>query len=209
MFFVSAIDTNAGFNINIDMAIKLIKEYRILTTIQQKEVIETLKTDLRPKNYGGSRINKRDFHNWHNKAVQTYYLLNQTVYFETRQEKLVLKTGKNSFVAPDKTRLNRSVNEKHLYFKEHNIQKKTIGFEPHHIIPLAWSENIHHFKIIDKWKNLIYIDAFSHAKITQNANKNVVLDILHEDMILSDYSKNKVYLRHSKNALYKIEMVKL
>ena len=31
------------------------------------------------------------------------------------------------------------------------------------------------------------------------------LIILHEDMILSDYSKNKVYLRHSKNALYKIE----
>ena len=50
-----------------------------------------------------------------------------------------------------------------------------------------------------------YIDAFSHAKITQNANKNVVLDILHEDMILSDYSKNKVYLSIQKNALYKME----
>lgn len=200
MFFVSAIDTNTGFNINIDMAIKLIKEYRILTTIQQKAVIETLKTDLRPKNYGGSKINKRDFHNWHNKAMQIYYLLNQTVYFETRQEKLVLKTGKNSFVASDKTRLNRSVNEKHLYFKKHNI-KKTVGFELHHIIPLTWSENIHHFKIIDKWENLIYIDAFSHAKVTQNANKNVVLEILHEDMILSDYSKNEVYLKHSKCTL--------
>ncbi len=204
MFFVSAIETDTSFNISIDEAVELIKEYRTLTSIQQKAVIETLKTELKPKNYSGSKINKRDFHNWHNKATQVYYLLNQTVYFEVRQERLVLKTGKNSFVASDTTRLNRSISEKYQYFEKHGIEK-TIGFELHHVVPLAWSESVHHFKMIDKWENLVYIDAFSHAKITQNANKNVVLGILTNDIVLSDYNENEVYLKYIENILYKLE----
>jgi len=201
MFFVSAIDTEAGFNINIDQAIDLIKAYRALTPIQRKSVIETLKNEMKPKNYNGTKTNKRDFHNWHNKAEQVFYLLNQTVYFERRGEQLVLKEGQNSFTNTD-TRLDRSLNEKYQYFVNHSVSK-TSGFELHHVVPLAWSENIHHFKMLDKWENMVYIDAFSHAKITQNKNRNIILEIIQDDIKLSDYSNNEVYLKNTDNILYK------
>jgi len=201
MFFVSAISAEASFNINTDKAVELIKEYRNLTPTQRKSVEETLKVELNPKNFFGSKLGKRDFHNWHNKATQVYYLLNQTVYFETRDEQLVLKEGLNSF-GDAATRLGRSLNEKYQYFATHKVAK-TSGFELHHVVPLAWSENIHHFKMLDKWENMVYIDGFSHAKITQNKNRNVVLEIVKNDITLADYSKNEVYLKHNENILYK------
>lgn len=201
MFFTSAIGTESNFNINTDEAVELIKEYRNLTTIQRKSVIETLKTELKPKNFSGAKPNKRDFHNWWNKAKQAYHLLNQTVYFEVREEQLVLKEGKNSFTKTA-TRLDRSLNEKYQYFVKQEVDK-TAGFELHHVVPLAWSENIHHFKMLDKWENMVYIDAFSHAKITQNKNRNVVLEVVRNDITLIDHSDNEVYLKHQKNILYK------
>ncbi len=201
MFFVSAIDTDSGFNINADQAVELIKAYRALTPIQRKSVIEVLKNELNPKNFIGSKTNKRDFHNWHNKAAQVFYLLNQTVYFEVRGEQLVLKEGQNSFTDAS-TRLDRSLNEKYQYFVQHSITK-TSGFELHHVVPLAWSESIHHFKMLDKWENMVYIDAFSHAKITQNKNRNVIMETNNNDFKLCDYSNNVVYLKDKENILYK------
>ena len=201
MFFVSAIGVEYEFNINTDKAVELIKEYRRLTPIQRKSVIETLKTELKPKKFHGAKPNKRDFHNWKNKAAQVYYLLNQTVYFEVRGEQLVLKEGEYSFTETA-TRLDRSLNEKYQYFVKHKVSK-TPGFELHHVVPLAWSENIYHFKMLDKWENMVYIDAFSHAKITQNKNKNVILEVVKNDITLSDYSDNEVYLKYQKNILYK------
>ncbi|PIU16588.1 hypothetical protein COT20_00125 [bacterium (Candidatus Gribaldobacteria) CG08_land_8_20_14_0_20_39_15] len=201
MFFVSAIGTESSFNINTDKAVELIKEYRNLTPTQRRSVIETLKVELNPKNFFGSKPGKRDFHNWHNKAMQVYYLLNQTVYFETRGEQLVLKEGPNSF-SDTAVRLDRSLNEKYQYFVTHKVVK-TSGFELHHVVPLAWSENIHHFKMLDKWENMVYIDGFSHAKITQNKNRNVILGVVKDDITLADYSKNEVYLKHNENILYK------
>ena len=200
MFFASAIGTDSSFNINIDMAVELIKEYRNLTPIQRKSVIETLKVELKPKNYSGSKPNKRDFNNWHNKAAQVYYLLNQTVYFEVRGEQLVLKEGQNSF-SETATRLDRSLNEKYQYFVKQKVVK-TLGYELHHVVPLAWSENIYHFKMLDKWENMVYIDGFSHAKITQNKNRNVVLEVIENDITLTDYSDNEIYLKYNKNILY-------
>jgi len=201
MFFVSAIGTESSFNINTDKAVELIKEYRNLTPTQRKSVIETLKVELKPKNFSGSKPSKRDFHNWRNKIAQVYYLLNQTVYFEVRGEQLVLKEGQNSF-SETTTRLDRSLNEKYQYFVKQTVVK-TLGFELHHVVPLAWSENIHHFKMLDKWENMVYIDAFSHAKITQNKNRNVVLEIVKDDITLTDHSDNEVYLKYKENILYK------
>lgn len=200
MFFVSAVGTEFGFNISTDRAVELIKEYRNLTPIQRKSVIEILKVELKPKNFSGSKPNKRDFHNWHNKAAQIYYLLNQTVYFEVRGEQLVLKEGQGSF-SETATRLDRSLNEKYQYFVKQNVVK-TSGFELHHVVPLAWSENIYHFKMLDKWENMVYIDGFSHARITQNRNRNVVLEVVKNDITLTDYSDNEVYLKYNENILY-------
>lgn len=201
MFFVSAIGSEFNFSITTDKAVELIKSYRNLTNLQRKSVVETLKADLNPKKFSGKKTLKRDFHNWHNKAIQVYYLLNQTVYFEVRGEQLVLKGGENSYVEAVK-RLDRSLNEKYQYFVNHKISK-IMGFELHHVVPLAWSENIHHFKILDKWQNMVYIDAFSHAKITQNKNRNIKMDFMGDDMTLTDYASNQVYLRYVENIAYK------
>lgn len=203
MFFVSAIGSETSFNVNTDKAVEFIKEYRNLTPVQKRSVIETLKVELNPRNFSGSKTHKRDFSNWLNKAVQVYYLLNQTVYFEVRGEQLVLKEGRNSF-SDTATRLDRSLNEKYEYFVKQKVEK-ILGFELHHVVPLAWSENIHHFKLLDKWENMVYIDAFSHAKITQNKNRNVVVDFIDNDMTLSDYSRNQVLLKHKENIAYKPE----
>jgi hypothetical protein len=72
----------------------------------------------------------------------------------------------------------------------------------HHVVPLAWSESIHQFKLLDKWQNMVYIDAFSHAKITQNRNRNVVMSAINNDLILKDYSDKEVYLRNIENISY-------
>ena len=202
MFFVSAIGTDTSFNINTDKCVELIKEYRNLSSIQKKAVIEELKVKLKPKNYSGTKTAKRDYHNWHNKAQQVFSILNQTVYFEVRGDILVLKEGVNSYTGePLVNRLDRSLNEKYQYFVAHEIEKVQ-GFELHHVVPLAWSESIHQFKLLDKWQNMVYIDAFSHAKITQNRNRNVVMSAINNDLILKDYSDKEVYLRNIENISY-------
>ncbi len=202
MFFVSAIDTKSSFDVSIDEAVQLIKEYRQLTSLQRKSVIETLKVELNPKKFQGTKTEKRDFHNWINKARQVFSVLNQTVYFEVRGEQMVLKEGQVSFSSETTKRLDRSVNEKYQYFVKHNVGK-TKGFELHHVVPLAWSENLHHFKMLDKWENMVYIDAFSHAKITQNNNRNVLLSTVNDDISLKDHSNNEVYLKYQENIAYK------
>lgn len=202
MFFVSAIGTDTTFNINTDKCVELIKEYRNLSSMQRKAVIEELKVKLKPKNYSGTKTAKRDYHNWHNKAQQVFSILDQTVYFEIRGDILVLKEGVNSYTGePLVNRLDRSLNEKYQYFIIHEIDKVQ-GFELHHVVPLAWSENIHQFKLLDKWQNMVYIDAFSHAKITQNRNRNVVMSAIDKDLILKDYSDKEVYLRNIENIAY-------
>ena len=202
MFFVSAIGTDTTFNINTDKCVELIKEYRNLSSIQRKAVIEELKVKLNPKNYSGTKTTKRDYHNWHNKAQQVFSILDQTVYFEIRGDILVLKEGINSYTGePLTARLDRSLSEKYQYFTIHKIDKVQ-GFELHHVVPLAWSENFHQFKILDKWQNMVYIDAFSHAKITQNRNRNVVMSAIDKDLILKDYSDKEVYLRNIENISY-------
>lgn len=57
--------------------------------------------------------------------------------------------------------------------------------------------------MLDKWENMVYIDGFSHAKITQNKNRNVVLGVMNNDITLADYSKNEVYLKYNENILYR------
>lgn len=203
MFFISAIATETIYTINVIEAVELIKEYRILTDIQRKAVIETLKKELKPNNFKGTKIEKRDFHNWKNESDQIFYLLNQTIYFEIRKEKLLLSQKKDKELNQliESKRLNRSLNEKYLYFKNHDVIK-TNGFELHHVVPLSWSESIYHFKMLDKWKNLIYIDGFNHAKITHNNNRNVVMEIENDDLILKDFSEYKIYLKFEENILY-------
>ena len=157
---------------------------------------ETLSEQLKPANFEGPRPVQRDFHNWHNKATQIFYILNQTIYFEVRDEVLRLRQGRM-----------RSYGEKHLYFKRHRVGR-TPGFELHHVVPLAWSESEGQFKLFDKWQNMVYIRAYEHAIITQNRNRNVQMTASEEnedDLVLSDFSENSVHLKNTESILYATE----
>lgn len=192
MFFVSAIGTRTSFSVNHDQCVEMIRAYRSLTSTQRRSVIETLAFELKPENFPGEKPAKRDFHNWKNKVEQIYHLLNQTVYFEVR--------NKNLYLLKDKV---RSFSEKVQYFKNHGVERSP-GFELHHVVPLGWSESRQQFKLFDNWKNMVYINAFDHATITQNRNRNVLMRAANGDIILSDYSNNSVHLKDGENLLYSV-----
>ena len=203
--FLSAVDVPYSFGITIAQAKEFIKQYRRLSPIQReaisKALLESSKETLQVGK-GAKKTEKRDFHNWKNKVQQIFTLLHETPYFEVRGELVVLGT-KADF--PElQVKLNRSLNEKYLYFKKHEVEKKE-GFELHHIVPLSWSESIHHFKLLDKWENMLYIDGYSHAKITQNRNRNIFLTACEENLLLSDRSKNEVPLLKDKNVIYSLK----
>ena len=193
MFFVSAIGTRTTFDIRVEQCVKLIKSYRRLSRIQRRSVIETLSEEVKPTNYVGPKPSRRDFHNWHNKAAQIYYILAQTIYFEVQDNELRL--GKHKV---------RSFAEKLRYFKKHRVER-TFGFELHHVVPLAWSESEGQFKLFDKWLNMVYINAYEHAIITQNRNRYVQMEASQDDLILSDFSDNSVHLRSTDSILYATE----
>ncbi len=195
MFFVSAVVSDAKYSLTELECIEHINEYRKLTKAQRISVEKCLKSQLKKENYIGNKKTQRDFHNWENKMTQIFSLIRQTAYFEVRDNRVSYREPKNQ------KQLNRSISQKQEYFKEHIVSKKR-GFELHHIIPLSWSENYEHFVLLDKWENMVYIDGYSHAQITQNGNKNIVLSKGVNGLILQDYESNIVNLEKDINVLY-------
>ena len=206
MFFISAIDysNKFPFSISLNEAKEYIINFKLLTFSQRKAFIEKLKFALKPKKFEGNKNNKRDFHNWKNDAQQCLNLLGCTPYFEyDGKEILYLKTSEysiNNYIKPK-----RSLIEKIKYFNKHNLKKEP-GFELHHIVPLSWAENVEHFKILDIWKNLIYIDGYSHGLITTNNNRNIILEFNNIDIKLKDGVSSIVELKNKKNVLYDYQL---
>jgi len=205
MFFVSGIGAGGAFSISVSGATDLIKEYRSLTPVQRRLLHETLRKDLEPSMSAPHKPDRRDLHNWLNEAQQVFSLLTQTVYFDVSGGRLALTAAKT---ATGLARMLRSKSQMKNYFQNHLIEKKP-GFELHHVVPLAWSESQSHFKILDDWKNMLYIDGFSHAKVTQNRNANVIMDAKGHDIILRDLASHEVYLENEKNTLYDVSKQKL
>ena len=205
MFFVSGIDVEYSYNITTEECVALIKNYRDLSLTQRKAVIETLKMELQPSKFAGDKTNKRDWHNWQNKIDQVYHLFKQTPYFDVagkENETLSLSTKKIKTKNGDEVDiLKRSINEKCNYFRNHHVDK-TEGYELHHVVPLSWAESPEQFKLFDKWINMVYIDAFSHAKITQNHNRNIIMSVDGDNIVLSDDSGNSVYLINGRCIIY-------
>ncbi len=174
------------------LIINFIKEYRRLSKYQKNSLIHKLQTYCNPDNFLGNKTQKRDFHNWLNETQQIITLLSQMSYFEYDEEKdrLVIRIGKNG-IYENKAKLKRSIIEKRKYFKEHGIVKSD-GFELHHVVPLCWAKSIIEFQILDNWKNLVYIDAFSHAQITHNNNANVILKFTDDYVIFIDFENKEV-----------------
>lgn len=192
MFFVSAIGTRTSFSIGNAKCVELIRAFRRLSPIQRRSVIDKLERELKPEHFHGDKTSQRDFRNWHNEAEQIYSLLDQTVYFEVREKTLYLRRSRV-----------RSFGEKVRYFDNHRVSRVP-GFELHHVIPLGWSESEEQFKLFDNWRNMVYINAFDHAIITQNRNRNVVMTANGADVILSDFSDNHVCLKNRDNIIYDV-----
>lgn len=208
IFFVSAVDTDTSFSIDMNECVELIKSYRLLSRTQQKAVIETLKQKLQPSLYSGNKTKQRDWHNWQNKIDQVYHLFKQSPYFDVSgadKDVLTLSTRKVVTKAGETLDLpKRSIAEKFAYFKAHRGVAKTSGYELHHVVPLSWSESPEQYKLFDTWKNMVYIDAYTHAKITQNRNRNVNMTANGEGFILADFSGNEVKLIKDRTILYNI-----
>ena len=51
---------------------------------------------------------------------------------------------------------------------------------------------------------MVYIDAYSHAQITQNGSKHVVMSTSGDDIVLKDYLGNKIHLTNKDNIAYDV-----
>ena len=212
-YFVTGVNSEGSFSINRERCAALIIAWRRLTPMERRHIDDHLSKVLVPNDSAKSKIEQRDYHNWINKTQQTFSLLKQTIYFEqvnnlkfSHFNRLYYLGDENSagegFAKRNVNRLNRSLQQKHDYFKQHSVSKCR-GFELHHIVALAWAESQHEFKVLDDWRNMIYIDAFTHAQITQNRNLNVKMEVVPPDNLkLIDYSGSTVFVKNMDNVLY-------
>jgi len=203
MFFVSAVSSTASFGIGLDECIELIKEYRQLARTQRRAIEETLKQQLDPKAVPGDKRSKRDWHNWKNKIDQIFSLFSQTPYFEVTDDDVRLRSKSTTENGQVIDVLKRSTAEKQAYLTNHRVGKKN-GFELHHVIPLSWAEDPYQFKLFDNWQNMVYIDAYSHAQISQNQSRDVVMSAEGDDIVLSDYHGHAVRLQNGVNIEYDV-----
>lgn len=200
-FFVSYLNVELdGLFYSKDKIIGFVKEYRTLSRHNKLAIRDRLKDHCNPLKFTGNKKQKRDFHNWINETQQVFTLLEQTVFFEKRERTLYAKVGPNA-IFENEVKLDRSLVEKKKYHEYHGLEKKS-GFELHHIVPLSWAKDRNEFSTLDNHKNLVYIDGFSHAKITQNRNRNVKLDFVMNDATFTDYNNEKVYCKYLDNLLY-------
>ena len=214
-FFVSAVGAKSpNVGITLSKCKELILEFRKLSRYQKLGVDQHLARELVQNARLISKVDQRDYHNWINASQQAFSILRETVYFEERQhdknshlnrlvwmQKTDVKLNEDEKKLEAEKRLKRSLQQKHEYFKQHGISK-TKGFELHHVVALAWAESEHHFKKLDSWKNMVYIDGYSHAKITQNQNRNVRMSISDADIYLTDFSENTVEMFFPKNIIW-------
>ena len=210
-FFVTGISTPGAFSLTRAEAVDLIKSWRTITPLTRKAIDKYLSEKLVKVAAAGNKTAQRDFHNWINKTQQTFSLLQQSVYFEYRSHVKfshfsrlyftgsALDPGQDFGQNPNK-KLNRNQQQKHDYFRKHGVAKKK-GFELHHVVALTWAESEHEFKQLDDWRNMVYIDAFSHAKITQTGNLHVIMVPTEEGFQLKNHQGDSIDFVEGQNVL--------
>jgi hypothetical protein len=211
-FFVSFLYKEIDEKIYLkDDIIKFLKEYRSLSRFQKQSVENIIRNECDPHKFNGDKKAKRDFHNWINEAQQIFMILGMTVYYENDRVsgKLNLRVDEGSLFH-DTSKLKRSLAEKHLYFNNHQISK-TLGFELHHIVPLSWAKSKEDFFVLDKWQNMVYIDGFSHARITQSNNENVIIKFreYNNDVLFIDFKDKYLECIYGINIKYKTDLKNL
>lgn len=180
-----------------------ISEYRSMSKFNRIAVVDIIKNYCDPNKFSGNKKQKRDYHNWRNEAQQTFMILDQTVLYEKYDDNLILRVKGENALFDSKAKINRSEKQKDLYFENHGIKKEK-GFELHHIIPLMSANSKEEYALLDTWINMIYIDAYTHAIISQTNNKNIDLEFEVLDIRLKDPSKiyEDINCIKDKNVLY-------
>lgn len=150
------------------------------------------------------KTGKRDFCNQKNETEAIFNNLALISYFKYDKTKELLFL--RSKIDEKSIKFKRNYFIKDEYFKNHNVEKN-IQFELHHIIPFYYAKNFDELKIIDDWRNLIYIDANSHKLFTKNINF-IRLNFDKDDAILDNFLGDKIMLENLKNIKYKISLQK-
>ena len=179
--------------------IKILDSYRSLAKYKRKKVINLLKKYANPDNFS-DKSSARDFHNWKNQTQQIMNLLKTTVYFDVDKNKSfrLNSSRETGFFHQPK----RSEIPKREYFKFHQISKRN-DFELHHIVPISSARNTEEARIVDDYRNLIYLHKNKHKEISRNRNENLVLSIDPDKAIFSDFDdKNKINAKNDADALY-------
>lgn len=208
--FVSFVDKNIGNKVFLeDDIIELVKDFRSLSAPQRELIENKIKEYATPDNFKGNKKEKKDYHNWKNESQQIINLLNQTALYEYDKNRKILNfkcNKENSLFKKEdieKLKLKRSRLEKEKYFNQHNVTKQK-GYELHHVVPLLKAKNAEHFFLLDVWENLLYIDGKKHAEITQNGNRQIILNILENNDIKLTDLENDLYLKFNDNVFYSV-----
>ncbi len=209
-FFVSFTDkTLNGYKYSSSDILELVKDFRSMSRLSKDKVVDIVKEYADPNNFKGDKKQKRDYHNWLNESQQVFYLLNQTAYYEYDSSKKIMTfrvgsdKNKSLFNQDEIKKLKRSTKAKLQYFVEHDIEKRK-GYELHHVVPLLKARNATHFFLLDVWQNLLYIDAKTHAIITQNGNKQIKMNILdNNDITLTDL-EDELLIKFNDQVFYSV-----
>lgn len=97
--------------------------------------------------------------------------------------------------------LQRSAQEKENYFLNHCVERdpnKTL----HHIVPLDTWIDLDDFKLLDDWRNMIYIDKGEHDSIHDSQHVPYYIIISNNIFSLSDNETTMVSFENGKSVLY-------
>ena len=184
-----------------EKVVALIKDYRSLRD-KHNAIDQLIYEYCSPDNFDGDKTNKRDIKNWINETEQIFKLLANTVYFEFLDKYNTLKLRVDRRMNIDgEQRLTRSTEEKNRYFINHGIDKcetKTL----HHIVPLDLWEDWEDFKLLDDWRNMIYIESYNHEYIHSLSTRYMKLSICDESFVLSDFDDNNINFTNNNEVIF-------
>lgn len=173
------------------LIVDCINEYRKLKDIHS-EIDRIVKNYCVPSNFSGNKKQKRDFENWINETEQLFKLLSTTIYFKCLNKYHTLKLRVDGRMNIDNMQgLFRSSQEKENYFINHNIEKDDQS-TLHHIVPLDLWEDLDDFKLLDDWRNMIFIKTNEHTSIHKMPIKYCKLSINDEMLFLESNNTEKL-----------------
>ena len=166
--------------------------YRKLNSIQKEQLDQLLKLYCNPSNLRNKadKTLLRDYSNWKNESQQIYGLFSNSAYFKVISNRLALNDGELGVFYNDVRRTTQGKND---YYKYHLVHSDP-NFEFHHIIPFSKARNRLDLKLIDDFKNLIYILNTKHEEFKNSKNDFVKLKYTenYPFLLFEDFNDNYI-----------------